>query len=436
MKKVLFYSLLTCLFLVSCSETEEMDFSEDVLQKTTEVRSYEEALTVARESISLLSSKTTRNQSSNREIDLTKTKAIVRPVTRSGSTVNDTVIYVFNFKDNNGFALVSASLATDGLLAVTEKGNYDPNQPSDIEGLNEFVELSEQYVKVASSAKALNPDPYDPSDPVQYRDSIVVTYNVPYPTPYDPPYSPINWGQDTPEGDFCSNHASGCASTAIGEIMMFYSYPDSIQLTYPNADKSMQVLNWQDIHNHTPGYSILLCEDSVTHYALARLERQIGYLTNSSYYYDYNGAPVTATDRDDIIPALEALNFSHGSWIPYKRYIVKSIMAMGQLFLVSGYRNSTEGHAWVLDHLIEKITTAYQLRWTARKGWVPTGVVDTTTSNLLHYNWGVYGNCNGYFNENVYTMSEAEMSDNLGGMINGPSYNINTRFLKVSVNNY
>ena len=41
-----------------------------------------------------------------------------------------------------------------------------------------------------------------------------------------------------------------------------------------------------------------------------------------------------------------------------------------------------------------------------------------------------------HFNENVYTMSEAEILDSLGGMINGPSYNINTKFLNVYVNNH
>ena len=106
-------------------------------------------------------------------------------------------------------------------------------------------------------------------------------------------------------------------------------------------------------------------------------------------------------------------------------------MSLGYIYLVTGYMNSLDGHAWLLDHMIDKITTTYQLRWTGT-GWVPTGVVNTTTSSLLHYNWGCYGMCNGYFSENVYCMSQAEIPDpNMGGMINGPSYNNETHFLRV-----
>ena len=422
--------IITALVVVSC--TDDVSDLEIVnqLSKKNNIRSYSEALGVAQNSISLLSTTTTRSGSGSREIDTTKTRAITRPVTRDGSVENDTIIYVFNFKDDNGFALVSASLATEELLAVTEKGNYFPNQPSEIEGFNEFVELAEQYVRVASSERRLHPDVEEPYNPELYRDSVVVTYAPVYQSFYEPPYRPFNWGQEFPEGEFCSNGCAGCVNVAIGEIMIFYSYPDSIQLTYPDADKNSQVLDWQNIqHNIIPGFPILQYTDTVTYYAVARLERQIGYLTNSRYYYNFQGIPVTGNDRDDIIPALEELNFSHGSWIPYMGHFVKSTMAMGQIFLVLGDLNSTEGHAWVLDHLIEKITTTYQLRWTERTGWVPTGEVNTTTSNLLHYNWGAYGSCNGYFNENVYTISEAEISDNTGWMTNGPSFNIDTRFL-------
>ena len=431
MNKLQFISLIiTILAFVSCTdEVSDLARIDNFSQEYG--RSYSEALKVAQESISLLSSTTTRSGSNSREIDFSKTRAITRPATRGASMEKDTMIYVFNFKDDNGFALVSASLATEGLLAVTEKGNYNPGQPTEIEGFNEFIELAEQYVRVASHERALDPDPNDPHDPEQYRDSIVITYIFPLPFLYNPPYTPINWGQDTPEGDFCSNHVSGCVYTAIGEIMLFYSYPDSIQLTYPNADKSTQVLNWQNIRNHEPGSSIQICGDTVTHNAVARLERQIGKLTNSSYGYNIYGVPVTGTDRDDIIPALDVMNFSHGTWSIYKRNIVNYEMSIGHLFLVCGLRNSTEGHAWVLDQLMEKITTTYQLRWTESNGWVPTGVVNTTTSNLLHYNWGLYGSCNGYFSENVYNMSQPEITDNTGTNTYQYNYNIDTRFLSI-----
>ena len=418
--------IITALAFVSCTDDVSDLALVDQLSQENNSRSYSEAFIVAQNSISLLSSTTTRSGFASREIDTTKTRAITRPVTRDGSVENDTIIYVFNFKDNNGFALVSASLATEELLAVTEKGNYFPSQPSEIEGFNEFVELAANYVRTASDIGLRKPYPHGP---VVYKDSIVVTYEELYPSLYEPPYKPINWEQEIPEGEFCDNNLAGCVNTAIGEIMMFFSYPTSIQLTYPNADKSMEILNWQNVRNHEPPCFIPFCNDTATHYSIGRLVRQIGYLTDSDYE-DY-----TKTSKNDIKPALEELGFSVGNWINYSRLSILSDMCDRHIFMVCGQKNSLEGHAWLLDHMIKKIATTYELYLTAM-GWVPTGVVHTTTSYLLHYNWGSYGSCNGYFNENVYTMSEEEISDNTGGMINGPSYNINTQFLSVSVNNY
>lgn len=413
--------IITALVVVSCTDDVSDLGLVNQVSKKNNIRSYSEALGVAQNSISLLSTTTTRCGSGSREIDTTKTRAITRPVTRDGSVENDTIIYVFNFKDDNGFALVSASLATEELLAVTEKGNYFPSQPSEIEGFNEFVELAANYVRTASDIGLRKPYPHGP---VVYKDSIVVTYEELYPSLYEPPYKPINWGQEIPEGEFCDNNLAGCVNTAIGEIMMFFSYPTSIQLTYPNADKSMEILNWQNVRNHEPPCFIPFCNDTATHYSIGRLVRQIGYLTDSYY------GNVTSTSINDIIPALQELGFSVGNWTDYNRVEIIYGLSNRHLFMVYGLKNSLEGHAWLLDHMIKKIATTYELYLTAM-GWVPTGVVHTTTSYLLHYNWGFYGSCNGYFSENVYNVSQAEIPDNLGWYSNGPSYNIGTQFLSV-----
>ena len=44
---------------------------------------------------------------------------------------------------------------------------------------------------------------------------------------------------------------------------------------------------------------------------------------------------------------------------------------------------------------------------TATSGWFYTGEVTTLTDYFMHFNWGWYGNCNGYFAEGVYDASLA-----------------------------
>ncbi len=87
---------------------------------------YAEAAGIARQAVALLeSSAATRTSRSRRTLDPANVKYFVLPATRSGEPA-DTLMYVFNFADSAGFALVSAIRASDQLLAVTEKGSYAP----------------------------------------------------------------------------------------------------------------------------------------------------------------------------------------------------------------------------------------------------------------------------------------------------------------------
>ena len=74
-------------------------------------------------------------------------KAFRKAGTRSGeaSSDNDTLLYVFNFENNEGFALVSASKNTEGLMAIVEQGYCDPDTPSEIEGFEMFKDMAKEY---------------------------------------------------------------------------------------------------------------------------------------------------------------------------------------------------------------------------------------------------------------------------------------------------
>ncbi len=60
--------------------------------------------------------------------------------------VDDTLMYVFNYDNNQGYALVSTNLATEPLIAVTEQGHLDPSQETDNPGLKLYLEMAKQYV--------------------------------------------------------------------------------------------------------------------------------------------------------------------------------------------------------------------------------------------------------------------------------------------------
>lgn len=147
MKINYFISIIFLLSIISCNdimEDSQMTEFSYLHKEQADKRSYEEALHIAQQSISMLddSLAPTRGTTQVRYIDLQKTTAIVCSndmVTRSsGSPKNDTLMYVFNFNDNQGFAIVSAEEATEGLIAITESGSYNPSDTTD-SGFNRFI---------------------------------------------------------------------------------------------------------------------------------------------------------------------------------------------------------------------------------------------------------------------------------------------------------
>lgn len=106
--KVLFLFLVT-IMMAACSNSEVVE-SEPMIPVKMEVksiRSYEDALNIAQASISMLdgSLSTTRGLSNSRKIDM-KDMSVIKmdSKTRASLNINDTLIYVFNFENNEGFA--------------------------------------------------------------------------------------------------------------------------------------------------------------------------------------------------------------------------------------------------------------------------------------------------------------------------------------------
>ena len=55
-------------------------------------------------------------------------------------------MYVFNYEDNQGYAVVSANKSTEALIAVTEQGNYNEETTTDNPGLALYMDMAKNYV--------------------------------------------------------------------------------------------------------------------------------------------------------------------------------------------------------------------------------------------------------------------------------------------------
>lgn len=401
-----FLSTLVVLSLAGCNETDDL-ISIDTLgttsPKQSQLRSYEEAKFIALQSISILDSDydnsvTTRGISSSRTLQDKATYVVCADPceTRlSESFDNDTLMYVFNFENNQGFAIVSASLQTEPLLAVIEEGYYDPSEDCDNKSFSSFMELTKQYVLRGGS-----------NSYKENKDSIIRAYDNPW-TLYAHVgnYITVRWGQQHPEGIYCPNGICGCGATAMAMIMSYYNYPTSININHDNYNIPNYTLNWSAMKMHLVNHyqDFFECEASnEAHDMISHLCRQLGVTASSTYYVSS-----TSTSLQNLRTCL----INYGYTVPSFSSFTESdlvdalnyhfpIIMVGRTAQIYG-----EGHFWIVD---------------GYKSYYPTGVTPPGNGGLSynssfkyynHVNWGWDGDCNGYFFSGIFNTQGAYSYD-------------------------
>lgn len=140
-KNILFLGFIS--LLVACGSEDVVDARHTTTDEpklfSGNTRSYNEAFEIAQKSIAMVETSNVTRSSVQRRIDPDNSFVFSsKGMTRLANEASDTLLYVFNFENEEGFALVSASRNTEGLLAITESGSYRPDVPSEIEGLNMY----------------------------------------------------------------------------------------------------------------------------------------------------------------------------------------------------------------------------------------------------------------------------------------------------------
>lgn len=395
--------LVFILVATFASCTEEMDSVEYPEFSSSHLRSYSEAIEIAQRGISMLegNSGTRSENGTRRKIDMNGFKCVTSKPTRSGDV--DTLLYVVNFEDNQGYAIVSARRDVEGLLAVTESGSYDPLHKSENEGLNMFMDLASGYER-------------GPLIPVPGHEPIVTRF-------YKGPYITVRWGQEWPEGYYFQNGIAGCVNTAIAQAMSYYRHPAGISITYPEADVSYQQLDWTELKRHirsessydcqNPSYPNICNAQYGTHLALARLCRQLGELFMS----DYSDSTHTGTNHNDVSYYLSNIGYSSTIWQSYSLGTLKTTIDSNDVLCMVGSCNAG-AHMWIADGYCHEDI------------FLPGFGIDGTDIHehkyYNHINWGWNGKDNGYFIDNVWDTGNPKISD---GIIREDHYNLNTNVL-------
>lgn len=424
----IFICLFCCSMLFACDTYEEYEMtnSAELQDKSSTAefrRSLSEALQIAQDAASILEKNETNIGKGSKRVSsvLPKRRVNSSPIIvssnifqqrRASNSQEDTLIYVFNFNDNQGFAVISADSRTEGLLAVTETGHYDQDEVNQNEGFKMFMELAEKYVTTPSKPARIKP----------IDDGFILVKDSTYQSEsYIGPYINVQWGQSYPEGIYCNNGLCGCANTAMAQIMSYYEYPTGINLTYQGADVTYQELNWDEIKQHI---STATCTaSSETHNVIGRLCKQLVTLNGSNDY----GSDGTTTSPTNINVTYTNLGYQTSGWQNYNdaRNLIYSFLLNQGVIQVRGAQNGLSiGHEWVMDGVY--VLFYEHFSWTKPAnsfgGWTLDSHT-TETHAYYHLNWGWNGNCNGYFYEGVF---DTTSGINYDTGVHTANYNFNT----------
>lgn len=415
------------LSLLGCSDPNEPESSEEgpspVPEEKTTFVSVEQATGALCEFMELLGAETRSGRP--RRIAEVVTLGGFAETRAAGSTQDEPLVYLFNFADDEGFALVSGDSRVGDVLAFVEEGNLDPEVGTDNPGFAIFLSRADTYYRLKTGLPVYDADGnlvvlsddddgYDPDideDYVEYSD----WYNY-----YEAGERlACQWGQGLPLNKHCSldwddeeyenvRPLVGCAAVAVGQIMYHYGY----DYTYNGTAYDWDVIRkfqtrpldyWNESH-------VLPPELEEPADMAARLLADLGRSENLDMYYipGHSGASsenVPRTFRNfgyTKVGELVPFRYSHVLMTSRPTFVCgnafrHTTLANPLLGIHTDRVSYSEGHAWVIDTNLHQRKDKYTYRY--------DGVLLKTEYEdryFVHCNWGWWGSKDGYYAEAVF----------------------------------
>lgn len=423
--KKLFTYLGVAVALSACTDNAPLPQLNESQQTSTEsnssVRSINDAINIANTLAEAIDGSTNSRATHRRA---STAKSVFTYSGHRSRANSDTLIYIVNYDNNNGYAIIAAPDAVNPILGFVEEGTFGDFESANNDGLQMFLSSAENYV----STQDLKP--IDPDRP------IIKPLYTEWTTEVNDTIAPrvtVKWGQSIPEGYYFSNKIAGCVQTALAQIMSSFELPKSINLTYEGRDVTSQSLDWAAIKKHrrstsaasqtdyssTFQYHSSQCMATLyAHLALARLCRQIGQLNNvtiseNATYSNINAARATADALlKDYLSVGSITDMStQNSYSLFQNMKIKN----GVLYMRGTYvsNSSSSSHAWIMDGGLQigSFTTRVYSVGQEIDGTGPTTFITYDLTTLFHFNWGWNGFGNGYFLPDVYKPTNPQQLD-------------------------
>lgn len=330
--------------------------------------------------------------------------------TRSnGSTVPDSSLYLVNFTNNDGFAIVAADKRMPRqFYAMSDEGNLSLRDTISNKALalvlsnlfdvayNDYT-VAEALVDTTAWTTPIAP----PANGTVLISKVAsfLNHNVKF------------WNQGEPFNTYCytstNEHAwVGCAPVAVALVLSHYEWPSF----YTSTSHVTHHYNWTSIKSNIQGNNDLY-----------HLLRDIGNPENLNVSYRNDNYGSSAYPENFRRTFINFGFFDCGNFEGFSP--VKALRFIGANYpiLVIGKRNQngvTSGHAWVCDGYVQYRTPKED------------NYIGYDENYYFHCIWGWGGNSNGYFLDFGGTPFDREDDDpeNCSGT-NGRLYNLDVKML-------
>ena len=396
MKKNLFFWIMALMICaaVGCADNTIYEPEKPMLKKMSHEVTQAEARKNLEKFIANIKTPATRGGEQRSLPPITSVYTTGKPAEATRSGEAEPYFHIFNFGDNEGFAIMSGDDRVEPLLALTFKGELTPETEIDNPGFKiAYSKMEDYYAAKTMGGPSVNPDiPIPPRDSVQYPDfELPVRYEEDTVKVYiDMPYGhcQVKWGQGEQYNRYCllpntSQRApTGCVATAMAQLMSIYKYPNSYEEC---------IFNWNHML-HSDQY--VDGKDQIN-----LLMQQLGLSDNLAMRYSLGDEGSTANYNN--IPRT-FINFGYangGTKLAYSSSRATQELKNGYPFLICGNDGiSSSGHMWLAHGLMElRLNT---------KGYNEFDNVVLSNSILLNYyilyNWGWDGVCDGYFLDRIF----------------------------------
>lgn len=292
----------------------------------------------------------------------------------------DTLMYLINFENNQGYALVSADKRTDQVYAIIDEGALSVDTIDKVNNPGFHIALQNSIAKI-----------HDDINFFDEEKDVVKTYSSA--NSYTQTIRPllcVKWGQRAPYDTYCNGFPTGCVITATSQILSYYQTLTSVQWYYsPDGSSGASNLKWSKIVSDSEGGDkygrLFLHEAYSSSNQVAHLMRYLGISFRASYSSDGTGAY-----NENAVAWMQTTGklYSTTNLLYYNSDLIVTSLNSGKLIYISAfdydYSVNGVGHTWVLDGLHRIFENGNE------------------TARYVHCNWGWDGWCDGYFLDNIY----------------------------------